>query len=302
MNFICEDLPRHGLVLVPPASEDYDPLLSDIQRRLADPADGSPPLPEHLRPRIYPEDRPTSAILLNRSSKAIAALQVVWRFATETGRSYRHSQGMLSPQGLLLRFGRSDDAQFELYGYWHTILPGSKRYLGESGMAGDNTDVRPPAPDEKWRGGIIAGTGRGGGNSRDPVRQVTLVLDGVFFLDGEFVGPNAERLFEQTVADAEAHLMVARIAREGHNKGWRPREILAEIERATGTAPEHPPINLVFRNPGASLEEFRRAALQTVAFQLAMRRRFPQAPDEEQTVFMVMAWDGTVLPHFRKGD
>jgi hypothetical protein len=47
---------------------------------------------------------------------------------------YRHSQGMLSPQGLLLRFGRPDDAQFKLYGYWYTILPGSKRYLGESGI------------------------------------------------------------------------------------------------------------------------------------------------------------------------
>ena len=101
MNFLCEDLPRQGLLLIPPSSADYDPFLSDIQRRLAKPVDGSPPLPEHLRQRIYPEDRPTSAILLNRNSKAIAALQVVWRFETETGRSFRHSQGMLSPQGWL---------------------------------------------------------------------------------------------------------------------------------------------------------------------------------------------------------
>jgi hypothetical protein len=140
------------VVLVPPASEEHDPLVSEIQRRLADPVDGSPPLLEHFRPRIFPEDRPTSAMLLIRSSKAIAALQVVWRFETETGRSYRHSQGMLSPQGLLLRFGTSDEAQLKLYGYWHAILPGSKRYLGESGMLGDNTDVRPPAEDDKWRG------------------------------------------------------------------------------------------------------------------------------------------------------
>ncbi len=210
---------------------------------------------------------------------------------------------MLSPQGLLLHFGRSDDAQLKLYGYWHTILAGSKRYLSKSGMVGDNTDVRPPAPDEKWRVGIIGGTGRGGGGkSRDPIGQVTLVLDGVFFSDGEFVGPNAEKLFEQTVADAEAHLMVARIALEGHNKGLPPGEILAEIERATGPAPEHPPMNLAFRNPGASQEEFRRAALQTLAFHFAVRRRFPQSPDEKQTVFMLMAWNDTVLPHFRKGD
>jgi hypothetical protein len=86
-------------------------------------------------------------------------MQAVWRFETVTGRSYRHSCGMLSVQSLLLSFGRSEDSLLKLFGYWHTILPGSKRYLSESGMVGDNTDVRPPTPDEKWRGGGIAGGG-----------------------------------------------------------------------------------------------------------------------------------------------
>jgi hypothetical protein len=301
VNFLCEDLPKQGLVLVPPTSGDYDTLLADIERRMANPIDGSPPYPEQLRPRIYPEDRPTSAILLNRSSKAIAALHVVWRFETETGRSYRHSQGMLSAEGLLLRFGRPD-SHLKLHGYWHTILPGSKRYLGRSGMAGDNTDVRPPAPDEEWRGGMMGATGRGGGSRDELLRQVTLALDGVFFLDGEFVGPNIDRLFERTVAEAEAHRVVGRIARAGHEQGRSPAEIRAEIERVTGPAPDRPPMDLAFRNAGATLEDFRRAALQTVAYHLAMRRRFPQAPDEEQTVLMVMAWSDTVVPNFRKGD
>jgi hypothetical protein len=170
-------------------------------------------------------------------------------------------------------------------------------------MVGDNTDVRPPAAEEQWPGGMVAGGGRGGGgNSLDAVRQVTLVLDGVFFLDGEFVGPNGEKLFEQTVAEAEAHLIVARIARDGHHRGLVPAEILAQIEKVTGPAPDRPAIHLAFRNPGATMEEFRAAALQTVAFQLAMRGRHPQGPNEEQTVFMVMAWNDTVLPHFRKSD
>jgi hypothetical protein len=301
VNFLCEDLPKHGLVLVPPASEEYDRLLADIQRGMANAVDGSPPYPEQFRPRIEPADRPTSAILVNRGSKTIAALHVVWRFETETGRSYRHSHGMLSTQGLLLRFGRPD-ADLALHRYWHTIFPGSKRYIGESGMVGDNTDVRLPVGDEQWRGGMITGGGRGGENRREAVRQVTLVLDGVFFLDGEFVGPNVDRLFEQTVAEAEAHRVVGRIAREGHHHGRRPAEILADIERVTGLAPERPPIGLAFRNAGASQEEFLRAALQRVAYSLGMRRRFPQAPSEEQTVLALMAWSDTVVPNFRKGD
>jgi hypothetical protein len=298
VNFLCEDLPKHGLVLVPPASEDYDRLLADIQRRQANPIDGSPPFPEQFRPRILPEERPTSAILLNRGSKTIAALQVVWRKETEAGRSFQQSHGLLSAQGVLLPFRRSNA---KLYGYWHTIFAGSKRYLGESGMVGDNTDVRPPGEDEKWRGGMATGGGRGG-NRRELLRQVTLALDGVFFLDGEFVGPDTNRLFEQTVAEAEAHRIVGRIAREGHDRGRPPAEILAEIERATGPAPERPSMGLAFRNAGATQEDFLRAALQTVAYHLGMRRRFPQAPAEEQTVLMALAWSDVILPHFRKAD
>jgi hypothetical protein len=300
VNFRCEDLPKHGLELVPPVSPDYAPLLADIERRLADSVDGSPPFPEQFRHRIHPEDRATSAILLNKSSEAIAGLYVVWHFETETGRSYRHSQGMLSPQQLLLPFGRSKDPYSRLYAYWHTILPGSKRYLAESGMMGDNTDVRLPAEDEKWRGGMIAGRNRGGGSSPDPVKQVTLVLDGVFFLDGEFVGPDAGRTFDQTIAHAEAHMTVARIARESHDAGLGAAQILAEIEKVTGPAPEHHPPLLAFRNPGSSQQEFLEAALQTIAFQLSMQRRFPQAPDQDQLVSMIMDWNRTVLPHFRK--
>jgi hypothetical protein len=207
---------------------------------------------------------------------------------------------MLSFQTLLLPFGRSNDALLKLYRYWSTILPGSKRYLSESGMVGDNTDVRQPAEDEKWQGGRGGGSGGSGGSSRELVRQITLALDGVFFLDGEFVGPNREKLFELTIADADAHRIVARIAQDSHNQGLLPRQTLAAIEKTTGPAPERPPTNPAFLNPDATEAEFRRAALQQIAFQLAGRRRFPQLADEEQTVLMIMAWNDAVLPHFRK--
>jgi hypothetical protein len=70
----------------------------------------------------------------------------------------------------------------------------------------------------------------------------------------------------------------------------------------TGPVPERPPMNLAFRNSGASQEEFREAELRTIAFRPAMRRRFPRTPDDGQTVFMVMIRNDTVPPHFRKGE
>jgi hypothetical protein len=145
VDFSCEDLPQHGLVLVPPSSGAYEEFLADIQRRVNEPVDGSPPYPERLRPRIVAEDPPTSAILLNLSGKTIVGLHVVWRFEAQGGHRYHHSIGMLSPQ--FLRVPRQHEAH-KLHDYWHTIFPGSKRYVGRSGMIGDNTDVRLPADDE----------------------------------------------------------------------------------------------------------------------------------------------------------
>ncbi len=168
-------------------------------------------------------------------------------------------------------------------------------------MVGDNADVRPPAPEERWpgKGGIFGFGGTGGMNLRDPVKQITLSLDGVFFLDGEFVGPNREGLFEETVAEAEAHMLVAKIAREGHDSGRAPAQILAEIENVTGPAPEE------FRTPPgarqhrAKPEEFRQWALEQLAEEFAQQREFPQYSDEN-LVRGIMGWTETVLPRFRK--
>lgn len=289
-------------MLIPPESPHYDSLLADIQRRSGQRTDGEPPIPDEFRPGISEEDRATSAILVNIGTKPIAAMHAVWRCDTVTGRSFRRSYGMLSAQSLLLLFGRrSDDPWRKIAGYWHTILPGSKRYISQSGLVGDNTDVRPPNDDEKWRGGIVTG-GRAGGTNWEGLKRITLILDGVFFLDGEFVGPNSEKLFERTVADAEAHMIVAKVASEAQSRGLSAMEILGEVEKATGAAPEHPgSVIRLLRNPDAGIEDFRRAALEEIACRLGHHRRFPQAfRDPEATVSMIIGWSKTAVPDFRR--
>jgi hypothetical protein len=51
--------------------------------------------------------------------------------------------------------------------------------------------VRPPQPDELWKGGGF-GVGGAGGSRRSlsPLKSVTLAIDGAFFLDGGFAGPD----------------------------------------------------------------------------------------------------------------
>jgi hypothetical protein len=235
MEFYCEDLPLHGVVLIPPSPPDYDSLLADIQRRIDHPVAGSPPIPESMQARISAEDRETSAILLNHSQNGIAAIQQVWTFQETTGRTYTSSIGSGSNPSVLLPFGVLEKF-LKIYGYWHVILPGSKLYLNANGeQVGDNTDVRPPAPDELWTGGFAGGRA-GGSRRRGPFAKITLTLDGVFFSYGGFAGPNRKGLWEQVVSRAEAHLQVSNTARQNHDKGVAADRILAQIETITGPA------------------------------------------------------------------
>lgn len=295
MEFHCEDLPQYGVALVPPTSPEYDLLVADIQRRNDHPVEGSPPLPESMRGRIWEQDREASAILLNRGQTGIAAIQQVWTFQEASGRTYTSSIGGGSNPSVLLPFG-IPERLLKLYGYWQVILPGSKRYLSARGeQVGDNSDVRPPGPDEVWTGGVMGGRG-GGNSSRGPMKEVTLTLDGVFFADGGFVGPNRKALWEQIVFSAEAHLRLTKIAREGHDNGVAPREILAEIETVTGPAADRPPIPLP-PSGARTPDTYAKAALARLAWQIGMSRK---GLGDERTVHMLMAWGDAHPPHYRK--
>jgi hypothetical protein len=290
MEFHCEDLPQHGVLLIPPASPEYDVLLADIQRRMEHPVEGSPPVVEMPRPRIRPEDRDVSAILVNRSPHGIAAIQQVWTLRGPDGRAATSSIGDGGNPSVLLPFGLPAQ-MLKLYGYWHVILPGSKRYLSINGdQAGDNSDVRPPDAEERWKGGI--GGGGGGRRLHRPMQSVTLTLDGVFFTDGGFAGPNRRGLWEQVVYSAEAHMQVAALARRGREAGMAAGQLLAEVERLTGPAAEEFP-----RPPGSAAEVTRESVLRKLAWDIGMARKHG---GDERTVGMLMSWVDARPPEFHK--
>jgi hypothetical protein len=295
MEFHCDDLPQFGVTLIPPSSPEYDRLLLDIQQRSDHPQQGLPSPPASMRPKILEEDRETSAILLNRSQHSIAEIQQVWTFEEESGRSYTSSIGGGANPSVLLPFGLSEKV-LNLYRYWKVILPGSKRYLGRNGeQVGDNSDVRPPGPDEvSTGGGWGIGRGGGGGRSRGPLRKVTLTLDGVFFDDGGFAGRNQKGLWEQIVQSAEAHLRVAAMARQAHDDGEIPQKILAAIETVTGPATDHPPPPL---GDPRTPETYRESALKRLAWEIGRARK---SQGDERAVYMLLAWANEPVPHFHK--
>jgi hypothetical protein len=194
---------------------------------------------------------------------------------------------------VLAPFGLEERVR-KLYGYWHVILPGSKRGIRGNSMFGDNTDVRPPQPEEVWKGGILGGGGRSR-RSPGPLKSVTLTLDGVFFADGGFAGPDTLCSFDRLIADVDAYLQVARLARDGHHRGLSARDILKQIEEITGSdrglpPPPPPPPH----NRGQNFQEY---SLRNLAWRIGTMR---QQGGDERAIYSLMSWTETPLPNFRR--
>jgi hypothetical protein len=250
--FRCQDLPDAGLILVPPSSPDYARLLKDIQYQIA-------ALPVSLRLAQLtgevkaPGEQPNTAILLNKSAKSIVSIEVQWRYEYASGRTMSFRSFNTTPilRDFLLPITPASDPVQRQRAYWYAILPGSRRYISESGIAGVNTDVRPPNGEEIWTGPLVSfgGMQRRRLPPNDTVRSVTLILDGIFFQDGEFVGPDAAGLWESVTSEARMRLAIAKIASAGKASETSSDAIFEEIAEITGPPPDtstpggnmHPP-------------------------------------------------------------
>jgi hypothetical protein len=294
MEFRCEDLPDFGVILMPSTSPESAGLRADIEQRLHNQVAGAPPLPRRTKPPLS-EDGGPFAILINRGPRAIASIEQVWSYRVAGGRVFQSSFGGGFAESVLLPFGLLEKI-LKLYRYWHVILPGSKRLLSSGGeILGDNTDVRPPGPDEMWTGGVISVQGGGGQAFRD-LESVTLTLDGVFFTDGGFAGSNQYGLWDQVVARAQVQLQVARIARSGHNAGSAVEQIFADIEKRIGPAGNRPPAPPA-PNRSWSPEEYRRYAAESLAYTIGVNRR---SFGDERMIYHMMDWDTAPVPRFHK--
>jgi len=123
-----------------------------------------------------------------------------------------------------------------------------------------------------------------------------LILDGAFFLDGEFAGPNEEGLWEKVVGEAEEFLRVARLAKQLHDQGTDPGRILAEIEKSTGPAPGPggpPPRFPSGRSPDCG----RHMARMAMAGLIRWDR---QQNGDERAVYTLLEWASAPMPNYRR--
>ena len=263
MEFRCEDLRDVGVLLLP-----------------------------------YRRDDPLGAVLLNQSSKPIAAWSLTYKFEDRLGRASGFHRRM-TPwfPSLLLPFGLSDEAR-RLDIYWRTIFPGSKRYISEGEMIGDNTDIRPPAPEEEWKGCSFSMSSSHAFPSAGKLKSATLILDGIFFSDGEFAGPNDLQLYELIVYDAEVYQEVGQIVRDQVRKSASTGEILDAVEKLTAPVrtrgPAPPPLHPANKYDADVLRDHARA---NIAHQLS---RLLEMHGDQMLVVILNRWADAEVPDFRR--
>jgi hypothetical protein len=225
-----DDLPQYGVVLVPPSSPDFAGMLTDIQRRVANPVAGSPSYPGGA-PRVSDIDRAFSAILVNRATKPIANITLVWR-----SKHGKLSLGLMTGPTVLDAFSLPP-TEATWANYWRVILPGSKRYIGARTMVGDNSDVRPPTPAEQGGTNLFPHPEPLlGGDAID-----SMSIDGLFFADGTFVGPDTQKMWERTVYCVKAQQALATVARAGHDRGESTAQLMSDVRVVTGPAEQRFP-------------------------------------------------------------
>jgi len=232
--------------------------------------------------------------LVNRAQIAIASMAYVWSFRTADGRVVPHQFLPGTNPSVLLPFGRGERT-WKFGAFWQTIFPGSKRLMTSDGQCyGDNTDIRAPAADELWHGGFISGYG---GSSNEELEPVKLALDGVFFVDGGFAGPNRLGTWEHTRFAAEAHLACAALACEARARNSPPGAFFLQVQQLTGQTdemqvpPPPPPRSLASGAPDA--ESIRRFEQRRVGQRvLAMRKSF----GDEAAIARTAEWSDAPVP------
>lgn len=297
---ICRGLEEFGVRLFGAADPEFFPRVEAIRKCWQ--ARDIPPEPH---PDVsFPTEQQLaySAVMVNDSDQPIVGytLQVqcaldqrICSTYTVTGQSSAISLlGGMS--GGSLRGGRNGRAFFD-----SSIFPQSQRLWYRNRSIGDNSDVavEPPADGPTWSTGMPT-DGRG--------EPISYVLDGVFFADGSFAGPDEWGLWDEVVEYFRIRQELATTALAVQEVGGSIAQIYEAllavaqpyVRAAEQLPPPPPPPFPTERSPMAD-------HARTQARRLIGRRFLPAFPGlqtPEQAVSMVMRWTHSSPPVFRRLD
>lgn len=186
-----KDLPQHGLRLLGPSDPAFEEKLTSEFKGETN--------------ELLDTLKPFSVFLENRGERPVVGYLIQWCFTTTDGHNQYYRKALVDPQALMDVL----DLSPELKRQQGWIEPGSATFLSllktdGSGFVRSDASAKEAAefrkgkmPDETSRLARFR-------NEAAKFAQITVSIDGAFFEDGTFVGPDTSNFFAQTKAMIDA--------------------------------------------------------------------------------------------------
>lgn len=195
-----KDLAEHGLIIIGAADPAFNGTVSALQKNKPSPA--------------LEAVRPFSVLIKNTGRRAAIAFVLKWELMEADGKVHTETNQYFTNWSLMGR-GTSDPGGniIRPNAAWF-LVPGFGMEVGSPGFVDD-----PKLTDYLNRRGVQLAQ----------YTNVTVSLDGVFFDDGEFVGPNTTGFFEKVGAIRDATWDLRRDIKDRITGGKSPEEVLNHV-------------------------------------------------------------------------
>src|ERR1041385_6363304 len=225
LNIHKKDLPESGLVFVLPSDSIFDQKFSKAITRQ----------PEFATVG----QKPISVLLENKTQKTVVAYRIVWAFTTVEGVTHHSNSTYSSPRALM----EGEDLAPDMERQTKKIIPNEAILFSAIPIGRDGRPtVAVEATAER-----LQKIQQGQKLDTDELREIaaaqlskytdiTVSLDGAFFDDGTFVGPDSTEFFEEMSAQIKASSdLLDEISRRVHSSVPK-QEILQDLESIANQA------------------------------------------------------------------
>lgn len=219
----AKDMPEHGLIIIGPADPSFDGRLNALLKG--------------ERNEVAENLKPFSFFVKNQGSKTVVAYMIQWCFTTAEGRQDCHRKAVTNPTALMEGESLSEEME-EQSG---RIKPGATRFFSLVSLDGGGSfRVRVSKQEaDRFKQGDFDRTEMLRRYSAELANytDLTVSIDGAFFDDGTFVGPDAAGFFAQTKAmiDARSDLL-NEIASELSKPGKSRDDVFTQVEAIANQA------------------------------------------------------------------
>ena len=214
-----KDLSNHGLKIIDASDPSFDGMLrAELKGKSNDAVEAM---------------KPFSVFLKNTGNRAVVAYLVQWAYTRADGTNQYYKKAVINPEALV----HSKMGFEEARGREDVIEPNSSRLLtllSPSGSGMLRVTLTPSEAEEVKNGTIKfdrATLLQRFSNEAEKYTAITVSIDGAFFADGTFVGPDTSNFFNQTKAAIDGkRSLLETIGNDLSNKNRARAEIYKDLE------------------------------------------------------------------------